>query len=121
MQTIITKKGKLACNITSDELQQIKKDLRPTTRRNDSLFEIFKQIAEEEKNEKTKRFEKDASQYRRWHTFSFFRLGTQFSTPLKKNTLRLRRIIFFQRQIDVPSLHSNSAFAGRLCQLFYCV
>lgn len=55
MQTIITKKGKLACNITSDELQQIKKKLRPTTRRNDSFFEIFKQIAEEEKNEKTKR------------------------------------------------------------------
>jgi phosphopantetheine adenylyltransferase len=49
MKTVITKNGNLACNITSDELEQIKEDLRPTTRRNDSLYEIFKQIAEEDK------------------------------------------------------------------------
>jgi len=54
MKTIITKDGKLACNITSEELQQIKKDLRPATRRNDSLYEIFKQIAEEDREEHTK-------------------------------------------------------------------
>jgi len=55
MKTVVNKEGKLACNITTKELQEIKKELRPTTRKNDSLYEIFKQIAEEDKA-------KDASQ-----------------------------------------------------------
>jgi len=62
MKTIITKKGKLACAITSEELQQIKKDLRPTTRRNDSLYEIFKQIAEEDREQNPEHYTNNSNE-----------------------------------------------------------